>query len=146
MNVGFSCNFLDYKTENHPQPKMYKPFFIEYDSAKWRAGSGGGAFKYFDGKGIEYALIISEDSRFGIMLIYEKWDENQNKSIGSWYSVSQLNQLSQFVTNEDELDMPKGSYMKPVDAWDAVSGFLENPCSIPRAIQWIDVNDIAWPE
>ena len=142
----FSCNFLDFKTERNPKPGMYEEYFLNYDTSKWKAGSGGGAFKFFDGKGMEYSLTISEDSRYGIMLAYEKWDDQNNKSIGSWYSVGNESELAQMFENEDELLTPIGAYMNPEDAWLVVKNFLSDPTEISQKVKWIDAEDIPWPE
>jgi hypothetical protein len=137
---------LDLKTERYPKPELYEDYFLDYDSEKWKAGSGGGSFKFFDGEGLEYSLTISEDPKYGIMLSYEKWDDKENKSIGSWYSVANESELSTMIENADELQMPLGSYMKPENAWEGVKAFILEPVTMPEAIEWVDVEEIPWPE
>lgn len=146
VQENYCFNFLDFNTELNPNPEMYMEYFINYDSAQWKRGSGGGSFKYFDGIGIEYSLTILEDSRFGIMLSYEKWNDKDNKCIGTWYSIGKENELDNIIENEDEFEVPLGAYLKPENAWLAVKAYILNPHVIPQEIKWIDVNDIRWME
>jgi hypothetical protein len=142
----FSCNFLDLKTERNPKPEMYEDYYLSYDPEKWKAGSGGGSFKFFDGGGLEYSLTISEDSRYGIMMLYEKRDDKEGRSIGSWCSVANESELSVMIENADELQMPLGSYLEPVSAWGVVKAFILEPETMPDVIEWMDVDEIPWPD
>lgn len=142
----YFCDFLDFKMEKNPKPELYKKYFLNYDSAKWKSGGGGGFFKYFDDKGMMYSLLITDDARYGIMLSYDKWDNQKKRSIRSWYSVGDENALGKMIKNEDQFKLPLGTYMKPKDAWLAVNDYLKDPATISKSIQWVDSKDIPWPD
>lgn len=143
---GFMCDFLDVAMDGRPENKLYENYFLNYEPQQWKAGGGGGFFKYFDGKGLLYSLLVTDDSRYGIMLSYERWDNNKNRAIKTWYSVGDEHSLNQTVENDDYFKMPLGTYLEPEKAWFAVEDFLSNPVLISKAIQWIDANDVLWPD
>ncbi|BDM65376.1 hypothetical protein NFHSH190041_28280 [Shewanella sp. NFH-SH190041] len=149
MNIyrqGFICNFLDFAMERYPKPNYYEDYFLNYTPSKWKDGSGDGLFKYYDNNGIEYSLIIIEDLRYGILLTYSKFNENNQTSISSYYSVGNKLKINNMTLVDDELFMPSGCFMKPKIAWLAVKAFLTAPTVMPNSIEWVNEDDIPWLE
>ena len=146
-NARFNNNFLDLRTESEAKPDLYRDYFLNYDLSKWRVGSGGGPFKYFDGEGQSYSLTIMHDGRCGIALAYQKWDEQKNRPKGTnRYSLGDEAALGEMFETEDDFVMPRGIYMKPEETWCAVLDFLTDPTQPSEKIRWVDGKNISWPD
>jgi len=140
--VKYSFNFLDLPTQKSPRLDLYKSYFTEYDPLKWKKGSGGGCFKFFDGRVSMFSLVISEDSSMGIMLVYEHRNKKERRTIEKWVSIGSKELLGTFKENEEEQKVSSGAYMQPHDAWMAVAEFMSNPTNLPKSITWISALDL----
>ena len=135
----FNINFLDFPTIKSNNKSQFESYFIDYSQSKWEVGSCGASFVYFDSDEQIYSLVVMQDSRYGICLMYEP-------SSNGCYSLGDKSLLTNFVENYDEITMPLGTYISPEKAWLAVADFLDNPYQPSQRIKWVNDDDISWTD
>jgi hypothetical protein len=125
-------------------PKLWAPYFLRYDPAQWDA-EGDGVLQYSTDGGLEYALVITHWSGLGFVLEFKARDLNTNRTLLSKLGVADVNALDRFE-EQDGLQYPAGCFLSPSVAWLAVEDFLKTPEQPSGRVQWVDSDDIPWPE
>lgn len=110
--------------------------------------SRGGLLQHLTKDGVEYSLVFEPAPGRGMSLhlhIYCKSDFSKNcgwcSDDGSGNAVD-----TDWVLLNDGATVPSGSFVGWDVAAKAASEFLDNPISLPGAVQWVDTDTLNWPE
>ncbi|MDF3412928.1 hypothetical protein HKX54_00530 [Sulfitobacter sp. M57] len=143
MNDGtFTLNFLGQGTKHAADADEYRPYFLEYDPAKWAGETSGGAFKFVDPEGASHNCLILHSAEHGICLFFDKWDK---KFIAGVATLGDENRLQETVDIGSDEIYPVGCFISPQQAWPLVESYLNTPTAFPQSPLLKDVNDIDWP-
>lgn len=141
----FSCYFLDHEIDVSPALESYADFFLSYQSSKWQKGCGDGVFSFVSDSGDKCELSVLENGKFGISVRYNIRRAGENKG-GEYFSVGVQEKINQIEDAGEDQFVPIGSFLKPETAWLAVEDFFDNPTQKSGRIEWINSDDISWPE
>ena len=141
----FTSYFLDHDLVTNPALSSYTDFFVNYKPSKWDRGCGDGIFSFVSDSGDKSELSVIENENFGISVRYNFRKSGERKS-SEFYSVGSPEKISQIENVGEDHLVPVGSFLKPAEAWIAVEDFFDNPTQKSGRIEWIDSEDIPWPE
>lgn len=142
MKSSFGASFASGTCD----PDKWKSYFLQYDSDVWELeGHSGGPLYYESDDNKRFVLGIIHWVSFGFLLQWDCTDLTTKRSGSAKYSVSDASRLDEFA-ELDEMYFPVGCFLAPEVAWLAVEDFLRQPPGPSSRIQWVDGNDIPWPE
>lgn len=125
--------------------EAFRRHFVSYNSENW-SEDGGGSLQYFTDDNQVISLIILHNPRYGIILSFDGYDEVKERTVFNYYSVGCIDKISDFKDVGDDQFYPIGSFLKPEIAWLAVEDFFKNPLKLSEQIEWINSEDLNWPE
>jgi hypothetical protein len=123
--------------------KEIQPYFEKHATAYW-AEYGGGAAICYQTDLVDIALIFHFWTE-GVAFLYAQEKVGDKKS-EEWASVSDPQLLSEFLGDDSDGYMPKGSFFSPEKAWQVVTQFLYDPIHKPESVEWIETSKLNWPE
>ena len=141
---GFHSTFVGFDVDSEILLKSLEPYFINYNYSKWEVG-GGGAIQYSDVK-FEYSLICVASRQYGLLLEWNVWNVNESKNVNSFYSVGDRSNVEKIEDVGDDEFYPAGCFVDPAVAWMAVEDFFCDPTKKSTRLEWVNVEDIPWPE
>jgi len=141
----FTCYFLDEKLNNNPQLSFYSDFFLNYSSLKWDKGAGDGVFNFIADNGDKADLTVVEHGKKGISVRYNFRKHNERRGF-EYYSIASPEQMNHVEDVGDDQFVPLGSFLKPKQAWLAVEDFFNHPLSKSNRIEWLNSDNINWPD
>ena len=142
----FHSTFTKFGQGQEIVPATFKPHFLNFDPFEWDQQGGGGSLQYTAQDGVRYSLTCIANKKYGVML---QWDCLETKLIGinnQSFSIGNKERMHQIEDIGDEEFYPVGSFLKPELAWLAVRDFFSNPSKKSNQIEWINSNDIEWPD
>lgn len=125
-------------------PRKWKPYFVHFDPSLWEA-TDGGALEYFADSDLNYSLVISYWDGLGFLLRWCARSPDLMRTESCKYSLGDPDALDRFE-EQDDLTFPAGCFVPPSTAWLAVEDFLHDPLRPSHRIEWVDTEDISWPE
>ena len=127
-------------------PSAWERFFVPFDRKKWNEDTAGGlVFELANGE--QFSLIIEYHPELGLTLAYETDSvEDDDFPSDSWISVNDPTAMSDFVILENGSQHARGSFLDASRAWEVVEAFLDDPTKIPVQINWLNADDLDWPE
>jgi hypothetical protein len=138
MNI----NFLGWPTTEVVDAQKLRPYFLEYAGEKW--GSGGGSFTHLDNEWRVGLVLTHDTSIHGIAFLYTK-DNLVSGDSEEWVTVSNFKDLTEFVGDDCDGYMPRGSFLPPEKAWQVLESFLIIPTGRSAAVDWIETSKLSWP-
>jgi len=125
-------------------PTEWEEYFSAYDSDAWDA-EGDGVLQFRSNDEEELTMVIVHWRDLGFLLQLSCRDLPTNRSAWCKFSVRSKERLTEFE-ERDDLRYPVGCFLPPKEAWLAVEDFLNLPTEPSTRIQWVDDNDVEWPE
>ncbi len=127
-------------------PQAWKKFFVPFDADRWAKDSAGGiVYKLDDGS--QFSLMFEYDVDLGLSMTYDmdNFEDDEFES-DSRISVRDREAMSDFVLVATGATYPRGSFVDPEAAWGATEAFLNDPTVMPTSIDWLDPDELDWPE
>lgn len=141
--TGFHNTFMTF-ANGSCEPDQWKKYFLDYKPEIWDA-EGDGVLTYRSEADKDYSLVIIHWSDFGFLLQLTCDNLKTNCPEYCCFSLRDKNRLAEF-TELDDLTYPVGCFLSADDAWLAVEEFLNHPEEPSPRIQWIEDEQIEWPE
>lgn len=141
--VSWTCNFLDFSTDQQPSVEMYRDYFLDFNPAYWNKGSCGASFVCQEDDGSQYSITMMLAPENGLCLLYSR---RLNGIRDEFCSVGNPTKQTSFIEVGDNLYMPLGSVISPMDALHTLEVFFASPADSPATIQWRNTLDMIWPQ
>jgi len=141
----FYCCFQGPVVIENPQLGSFADYFLDYTPEKWMDGSGDGVFSFVSDLGDSCNLSILESREYGISVRYNIRKPGERRG-EEYYSVSDLKKINNFEDVGDDQFAPVGSFLPPQNAWLALEDFFNSPLFKSDRIQWINSDEISWPD
>jgi len=142
---GYHSTFYKLGHKDDFSAKAWKSAFSKENETKWDSEQSG-SIQYFDDDGEQHSLIINYKQGHGLAFSldrYNKADFSRNRSM---LSVGQPSKINRFECVDSGATVSLGSFVPFEAAWPIVEHFLREPHNLPNCVEWIDANNLDWPE
>ena len=137
----FNCIILGREVDASPQPSDYAESFLNYSATEWNSGGGDCVFSYIEAGLSLAALVILHDGNGRMSVRYDIAGRRK-----AYYSVASKDEMNTIVDVGDDQFVPLGSLVSPLSAWHAVEDFFVAPLEMSGRLDWMNADEISWPE
>ncbi len=141
----FHSTFALVGNSNDFSPTVWQPFFDTAYSDLWERDQTG-AIQCLTEEGERYSLILNYKKDESISISFDRYNRNDFSRNFSFISQGNKTLGSGFEYLPNGATVPTDSFLSLNDAWVAVNEFLRQPTKKPSSINWVDSNELIWPE